>query len=276
MVIRRLLGALLGAVVAFDAQTVTAAAKAPFFMFTAWQFATADEASAVGAVLRRHAYGDDYFGVNVVLQFPDLASRISRSHLYALPPNLAAVEHAAASRCGVGAGLIVYDGEHWRQTPSDEQADMPKAIDRGKAVVQAGCRDYGVAPDGQYIGISPHACRFDPGASIHQAIDWTGITLFDIQAQRLLGADCIERAGVDAYVAAIESIASDIRAQLSFPKIVAQFSFRLTAPGKMVAAISQLRGIVDGFYIAYPSNVGPSCSYCSTANLDEVLAVIHR
>src|SRR6516165_4288429 len=109
MVIRRFLGAVLGAVVAIDVQTVTAAAKAPFFMFTTWRFATADETSAIGAVLRRH--------------------------VYALPPNLAAVKHAAASRCGVGAGLIVYDGEHWQQTPSDEQVNMPNAIDRGKAVV---------------------------------------------------------------------------------------------------------------------------------------------
>ena len=276
MVIRRFLGAVLGAVVAIDVQTVTAAAKAPFFMFTTWRFATADETSAIGAVLRRHVYGDDYLGVNVVLQFPDLASRISRRHVYALPPNLAAVEHAAASRCGVGAGLIVYGGEHWQQTPSDEQANMPKAIDRGKAVVQTGCRDYGIAPDGQYIGISTRACRFDSGASILPAIDWTGITLFDIQAQRLLGADCIGRAGVDAYVAAINSIASDVRARSSFPKIVAQLSFRLTTPDKMIDAIKQLSGIVGGFYIAYPNNVGPPCSHCSPANLDQVLQAIHQ
>src|SRR6516164_9929865 len=117
MVIRRLLGAVLAAVVAIDVQTVTAAAEAPFFMFTTWRFAAADETSAIGAVLRRHVYGDDNLGVNVVLQFPDLVGRIGRTHVYALPPNLAAVEHAAASRCGVGAGLIVYGGEHGSKPP---------------------------------------------------------------------------------------------------------------------------------------------------------------
>jgi hypothetical protein len=259
-----------------EAGAATDAAKKTFFMFTTWQFATTDETGAVGAVLRRHTRSDDYLGVNVERQFPDLTARISHTHVYALPPSLAAVERATAGKCGVGAGLIIYDGEHWEGTPLDEQVDMTKAIERGKAIVhETGCRDYGIALDGQYIGISAGTCRYDPAASIHQAIDWTGITLFDIQAQRLLAPNCIERASVDAYVAAVRSIASDVRARSSFPKIVAQLSFRLTAPDKMIATIKQLSGTVDGFYIAYPSNVGPPCSYCSAANLDQVLGAIH-
>jgi hypothetical protein len=277
MVLRRLLVALLSALVTTEAEAATAAAKAPFFMFTTWQFPTADEAGALGAVLRRHTRSDDYLGVNVAMQFPDLAGRISRTHVYALPPSVAAVERATLGKCGVGAGLIIYDGEHWQQTPPDEQADMAKAIDRGKTIVhQSGCQDYGIAPDGRYIGISSGACRYDPAKSIHRAIDWTGITLFDIQAQRLIGPNCIERAGVAAYVAVVRSIASDVRERSSVPKIVAQLSFRLTAPDKMIAAIKQLSGIVDGFYIAYPNNVGPPCSYCSAAHLDQVLQAIHQ
>jgi hypothetical protein len=246
-------------------------------MFTTWQFATADEMEAVGAVLRRHTRSRDYLGVNVELQFPDLAARVSRRHLYTLPPSLAAVDRATMGKCGMKAGLIIYDGEHWRGTPQDEQADMAKAIARGKAIAhQAGCQDYAIAPDGQYIGISPGTCRYDPAASIHYAIDWAGITLFDIQVQRLLGPNCIERAGVDTYVAALRSIASDVRARSSFPKIVAQLSFRLASPNEMIAAIEQLSGIVDGFYVAYPRNVGPTCSYCSPVNLDQVLGAIHQ
>jgi hypothetical protein len=72
----------------------------------------------------------------------------------------------------------------------------------------------------------------------------------------------------------VTAIASDVRARPSFPKIVAQLSFRLTSPDKMIAAIKQLSGIVDGFYIAYPRNVGPACSYCSSANLDQVLVLL--
>ena len=114
--------------------------------------------------------------------------RISRTHVYALPPSLAAVELATAGKCGARTGLIIYNGEHWQATPPDEQADMAKAIERGKGIVrQSGCEDYGIAPDGQYIGISAGKCRYDPAASIYRAIDWTGISLFDIQAQRLLG-----------------------------------------------------------------------------------------
>jgi hypothetical protein len=277
MILRRLLVALLSVVVTIDARAATAAAQGPFFMFTTWQYATADETGEVGAVLRRHTRSNDYLGVNVELQFPNLAGRISRTHLYTLPPSLAAVERATVGKCGVRAGLIIYDGEHWQGTPPDEQADMAKAISRGKAIVhQTGCQDYGIAPDGHYIGIFPGTCRYDPAASIHHAIDWAGITLFDIQAQRLLGPNCFERAGVDAYVAMVTAIASDVRARPSFPKIVAQLSFRLTSPDKMIAAIKQLSGIVDGFYIAYPRNVGPACSYCSSANLDQVLEAIHQ
>jgi len=273
MGLRRLLVALLSVVVATDAGAATAAPNR--FMFTTWQFATKEETGAVGAVLRRHTTSDDYLGVNVERQFPDLAGRISRAHLYALPPSLAAVERA--TECGVRTGLIIYDGEHWERTPIDEQADMANAIGHGKAIVQqTGCQDYGVAPDGQYIGISRSACRYDPPASIHHAIDWTRITLFDIQAQRLLGPQCIERAGVDAYVAAVRSITSDVRARSSFPKIVAQLSFRLTPPETMIAAINQLTEIVDGFYIAYPNNVGSPCSYCSAGNLDQVLTAIRQ
>lgn len=244
-------------------------------MFTTWQFAPVDEAGEVGAVLRRHTRSDDYLGVNVERPFPDLAGRISRTHVYALPPSLAAVELATAGKCGARTGLIIYNGEHWQATPPDEQADMAKAIERGKGIVrQSGCQDYGIAPDGQYIGISAGKCRYDPAASIYRAIDWTGISLFDIQAQRLLGRDCVERAGIGTYVAAVRSIVSDVRARSSFPKIVAQLSFRLTAPDRMIAVIKQLSGIVDGFYIAYPSNVGSPCVYCSPANLDQVLQAI--
>lgn len=277
MVLRRLLVALLSALVTTEAEAATAAAKGPFFMFSTWQFATADETGAVGAVLRRHIRSEDYLGVSVERQFPDLAGRISRTHVYALPPSLAAVERATVGKCGVRMGLIIYDGEHWEGTPPDEQADMAKAIARGKAIAQqTGGQDYGIAPDGQYIGIFPGTCRYDPAASIHRSIDWTGIALFDIQAQRLLAPDCIERTGADAYVAAVKSITSDVRARSSFPKIVAQLSFRLTSPDRMIAAMKQLSGIVDGFYIAYPRNVGPACSYCSPANLDQVLQAIHQ
>jgi hypothetical protein len=276
MIVGQLLAALLAVVVTTEAGAATAAVNDPFFMFTTSEFATADEAEAVGAALRRHTTSGDYLGVNVALQFPDLAARVSRSHVYALPPNLAGVEHAAAANCSTAAGLIIYNGEHWQQTPPDEQVNMPKAIERGKAILrQTSCRDYGIAPDGLFLGISPETCRYDPAKSILRAIDWTGVTLFDIQAQRLRAPNCVAHTGIGAYVAMVRSVASDVRSRLSYPKIVAQLSFRLTPPDQMIAAIRQLNGIVDGLYIAYPRNVGPSCPYCAAANLDQVLGAIH-
>jgi hypothetical protein len=85
---------------------------------------------------------------------------------------------------------------------------------------------------------------------------------------------CNARAGLDAYVAFMTVIARELRAKGGHPKIVAQVSFRFTPPERMIAAIRRLQGIVDGFYIAYPSNVGPPCAYCSPRNLEEVLSAI--
>ena len=42
----------------------------------------------------------------------------------------------------------------------------------------------------------------------------------------------------------------------------------------MIEAIHRLRGVVDGFYLAYPSNVGPPCAYCTPQNLATVLAAL--
>jgi hypothetical protein len=42
----------------------------------------------------------------------------------------------------------------------------------------------------------------------------------------------------------------------------------------MIVAIDQLCRVVDGFYLAYPSIVGPPCAYCSPTNLEQVLAAI--
>jgi hypothetical protein len=147
---------------------------------------------------------------------------------------------------------------------------MVRAVADGKTLVRAaGCSAYGIAPDGQFLGISPATGRYDLDNSVHRRIDWEGIALFDIQAQRLL-----DRAGVDAYAEFVAAVGQEVRAASAQTKLVARLSFRSTCPEAMIAAADRLAGIVDGFYIAYPRNIGPICSYCSPDNLARMLAAL--
>jgi hypothetical protein len=250
--------------------TATAATPAPFFMFTAAKSSDPDERSAIADVLRRYVSSQDYLGRRLGEELPELALRVGRAHLYLLAPSLAQIARHRAS-CGPRApGLIIYDGEHWPQTPLAEQEDIVKAVADGKILATAaGCGAYGIAPDGQFLGIVPATGQYDLERSIHRRIDWDGIALFDIQAQRLL-----DRAGVDAYAEFVAAVAREVRATSPPTKLVAQLSFRSTCPERMIAASYRLAGIVDGFYIAYPRNIGPICNYCSPDNLAQVLAAL--
>ena len=242
----------------------------PFFMFSTSKF-TGNESSGIDSTLRTYVRGQDYLSERLATEFPEVGKRVDPAHVYVLPPSLKAVERHIASRCAGGAGLIVYDGEHWQDTPEDEQADMPGAIARGKTLARGGGCQYGVAPDGQFVGLLPKSCSYDLNDAIHRRVDWSDIALFNVQAQRLLSDSCVAQGGLDSYVRFVGTVAREVRAKSANTKISAQLSFRYTPPQRMLAAIDRLRGSVDGFYIAYPSNVGPSCTYCSPQNLAQVL-----
>lgn len=243
---------------------------APFFMFTTSKWSSESERSSILHSLREHVTSRDYLSLALARQAPELATRVGRSHLYVLAPSLKSISRLALA-CGPGApGLLIYDGEHWKATPKVEQADMPGAIARGMAsTMRPGCYEYGIAPDGAFIGIVPKTLRNDLENSIIHNVDWHGIALFNIQAQRLLGDNTA--AAINAYVTFVSAMAREVRTKNSKIIITAQLSFRYTTPETMIAAMHQVRGRVDGFYIAYPSNVGPPCAYCSPQNLDKVL-----
>jgi hypothetical protein len=241
----------------------------PFFMFSA-QFGPNDP---LGAVLRKYVTSNDYLSTGIAKDNPDLATRVGRMHTYTLPASVSAVARQAQADCR--AGLIIYDGEHWSATPEREQADMPAAIAAAKsATTSAGC-EFGLAPDGQYAGLIPKTCSYRLDDAVHRQIDLRGVALYNVQAQRLLSDECASQGGVDAYIALMTAVTNDIHAKSPGTKVSAQFSFRYTPPDRMISVIGRLRGVVDGFYIAYPVNVGGlSCQYCSAENLDKVLAAI--
>lgn len=246
----------------------------PFFMFTTAQF-SGGEPDAIRSTLGKYVTGHDYLGLRLGIEFPELGKRVGRSHLYVLPTSVKAVARHGV-QCGDGtAGLVIYDGENWPDTPAAEQADMPQAIQRAKSAAKtAGCAEFGISPGGEIAGVVPAACRYDLAKAVHRNVDWSGIALFNIQAQTLLSDTCSRSAGVSAYVNFVSAVARDVRSRNSTTKISAQLSFRHTPPGRMIEAIGRLRGVVDGFYLAYPQNVGPSCAYCKPQNLATVLAAI--
>ncbi|HLY56691.1 MAG TPA: hypothetical protein VKS60_14095 [Stellaceae bacterium] len=248
----------------------------PFFMFAASKFAETGERQRIEAVLSAHLTARDFVSLGLTKAFPALGARIPRENVFVLPPNLTQV--AATIRKGTGdgtPGLLIYDGEHWEATPGDEQGDLPGAVLRGKALTRksAGHR-FGFAPDGIFVGVRPARCGFDLNEAVHRRVDWSDIALFNIQAQHLLSDGCDASGGFASFVDFVVAVAGDAKAAAPHLLVTAQLSFRDTPPDRMVRAIRRLRGIVDGFYVAYPSNVGPVCRYCSPENLGTVLNAI--
>ena len=254
----------------------SAAESGPFFMFAASKFAETGERQRIEAVLSTYLTPRDFVSLGLTKAFPALGARVPRENVFVLPPNLTQV--AATIRKGTGdgtPGLLIYDGEHWEATPGDEQGDLPGAVLRGKALTRksAGHR-FGFAPDGVFVGVRPGRCGFDLNEAVHRRIDWSDIALFNIQAQHLLSDTCDATGGFAAFVDFVVAVAGDAKAAAPHLLVTAQLSFRDTPPDRMVRAIRRLRGTVDGFYVAYPSNVGPVCRYCSPENLGTVLSAI--
>ena len=251
--------------------STAAPAGDPFFLFATSRFGSDRERDAVVDVLQLYAGPSDYISLGLARENPSLARRISPAHVFVLPPSASAVARASGE-CR-GAGTIVYDPEHWNDTPRHEQDDIVGAVRNARAAAAPGCA-FALAPDGQFAGIVPGECFFDLDSALHRKIDWSGVTLYDVQAQRLLSESCASRGGFDAYVSFVSTVANEIRAAAPGVKVTAQLSFRDTPPARMTAAIRRLRNVVDGFYLAYPVTAGTPCRYCNETNLDEVLRCI--
>jgi hypothetical protein len=78
------------------------------------------------------------------------------------------------------------------------------------------------------------------------------------------------------YVDAVSDMVALLRTAAPNAKIVTQLSFRYTNPQAMIQAMQQLTGTggVDGFYLAYPIGGAYPCTYCTSANLQTVLAAL--
>jgi hypothetical protein len=211
----------------------------------------------------------DYVSLKLAAADRRLDRKIGRDHLFVLPGGLPSVQKH--SGCGSGTpGLVVYDIEHWTDTPVAEQRQPGASISAAARLVRAtGCQSYGLAPDGEYMGLGD--CKVDFAKGIYESVDWSQVPLLSIQAQRLLSDSCIGKLTIDDYAAFVSKVATYVRSKNAAIKVVTQVSLRYTPPPKIVAAMRRVAASVDGFYVVYPANSTKPCNYCSPANLAEVL-----
>ncbi len=268
-----------------EAQAASTSPPPSSFMFAASQFPDKSERDAIRSILQTYVTSRDYLSLRLIQQFPELNNRVARSHQFVLPTSLYSARKEIEKGCGPNTpGLIIYDGEHWPNTPANEQMQMQATIDIAQKIVATNsCHDYAIAPDAEFIGISPKTCSYNLsaavrpgslGAAVRPSSSWSSISLIDIQAQILLAQKCSLTAGVDNYVKFVTAFVENVRAKTDHPSIIAQLSFRHTPPATMVSAIRKLTGIVDGFYMAYPANQEGPCEYCAPVNLETVLRAL--
>jgi hypothetical protein len=218
----------------------------------------------------------DFISVKAANQAPKLGRRLGREHQFVLPGSLEGVRKDAG--CGAGsAGVVMYDIEHWNETPLAEQRQPGKSIAAGAEIVNgSGCQKFAVAPDGQFMGLKESTCGYDFEAGLYRDVDWTGVDLLSIQAQRMLSDTCADKLTVDDYAGFVSRVAAYVKSKNPGITVVSQISLRYTPPEKLIAAMNRLNRVADGFYLVYPSHTANPCRYCTPANVDTVLRSVRR
>jgi hypothetical protein len=222
-------------------------------------------------VLNRYLRAGDYVSQRLAAADPGLGRRLGRDHQFDLPGSLAGVRKHAG--CGAGTpGVVVYDIEHWTDTPEAEQRHPGESVAAGARIVrQTGCQVYALAPDGEFMGLKEE-CGYDFDAGLYDKVDWTQVELVSIQAQRMLSDTCAAKLTVDDYATFVSRVASYVRRRNPAIRVVTQVSFRYTPPEKIVDAMRRAAAVVDGFYVVYPAASVKACKFCSPDNLATVLA----
>jgi hypothetical protein len=154
--------------------------------------------------------------------------------------------------------MIVYDIEHWENTPESEQMDPSQSISKGAGIVHEEGYRYGTTPDAVML------------MDNYKKINWTEIDFLGMQLQRF-------SQNVTEYSSIAKEISSFVRCKNPNIEIFTQLSFRFTDANDMIRVIESVKDIVDGFIIAYNTNTSSdSCiSGCSAHDLNLVLSRIN-
>jgi hypothetical protein len=188
------------------------------------------------------------------------------SNTYKLGDSVAAVTSLALDD-NPGAATIVYDIEHWSETPASEQQDPAAAIAQAAAVAHSDGKKSGTAPDGRFLGVVGN-CTYNVSNGIVPTVNWKNIDMFNIQAQALASDSACGAGNVTQYVSFVKQVVSIVRAQNPNIVVTAQLSLSDSSPATILAAASEIEGIgVNAVYIAYQTGVAG----CTVANLTQVL-----
>lgn len=248
------------------------AAERPFFVFASnWDKAAADVAAQYAED------GDMLF--SAISRHPQKAEKMRNPMRFALPASLKTVAKRSSETCATNGQfqVVIYNPEHWEATPKAELDALPISVSKaGDTVKQAGCRYFGVAPDGKLLGLPSTECKGRPSELVNQ-IDWKRVDFIILQAQRLLSDKCDSPSRVKDYAQFVHDWAEAVRRSNPSIKVVAQMSFRVSDPKTMTEAVKATHDVVDGYYLAYPRSSGRlQCNYCSADNLKQFLTEFRK
>ena len=209
-------------------------------------------------------------------------TQLPRSQTYALVTTLrrewagfAGLKHFLDQDCGPQSpGTVIYDPELRELTPRSEQTNMLRSIRTATRRVKASsCHEFGLSPGATpFFGLDPKACTFDLEEGLVEEIDWTDVDLVDVQAQRLLGEECLDKGGLETYTSAISTVARVARDENPDIDVLAQVSFRDNEPESMLEGLRAVADVIDGIYFSYPTN-NPDfpCLFCTSEHLESFL-----
>jgi len=151
---------------------------------------------------------------------------------------------------------ILYDIEHWEQTPQEEKNAPVDSISIGSHRVHSEGFKYGITPDAVML------------LENYKEIDWTEIDLVGMQLQRF-------SQNITLFSQHTKTVSDHVRAINPSIEIYVQLSFRFTAAEDMISAINSVRPYVDGYVVSYLPR-GQNCPNCNIDALETVLREISQ
>ena len=177
-------------------------------------------------------------------------------------------------------GLIVYDPEfrpEW--TPPVEVEHLARSVRTAARMVrETGCHRFGIAPGAlPFFGLDPIACEVELAGGAYRELPWSSIDLVDIQAQRLLGDECLPQGGLALYEETVTDLAAFFRKMNPRIEVLTQVSFRDSQAHTMTTALERVAAEVDGIFFSYPTtNPDIPCGYCQPEELERLLRYLNE
>ncbi|HEX4700543.1 MAG TPA: hypothetical protein VH352_00305 [Pseudonocardiaceae bacterium] len=171
-----------------------------------------------------------------------------------------------------GVRAIIYDAEHWAQTPADEQRDPAGAYQRAATIAHAHGLIFIATPAMDLVNTTGRVS--DPASVfLSRGIDGDAAKyadVVDIQAQSL------ER-DTAAYQDFVVRATAQIRSANQGVTVIAGLSTNphgwVITPDMLVSDMTAVAGSVSGFWLNIPDQ-GPDCADCATPRPDVAVGAL--